>query len=229
MRGRIDWKHCLAMNLYGAGFDFSVLSGFRARLVEHGLEERALDVLLDKLRAAGQLDVSRATVDASHVQAKRGRSSERVGPSPVDRGCPGSKHHVLTDANGTPLRVSLTGGNRHDVTQLIPLVQAVPAIRVLRGRPRHVPRVLYADRAYDHDKYRRLLRARRITPHIARRGQDYGSGLGTIRWVAEAAIAWLHGPRELRTRWETRDDMHNGFLQLGCCTTLARKLPASAL
>lgn len=84
-----------------------------------GVWRQLQQVLLDKLRAADQLDFSRATVDASHVQAKRGRSSGKVGPSPVDRGRPGSKHHVLTDASGTPLRVSLTGGNRHDVTQLL--------------------------------------------------------------------------------------------------------------
>jgi hypothetical protein len=34
----------------------------------------------------------------------------------------GSKHHLLTDANGIPLSVILTGANRHDVTQLLRLV-----------------------------------------------------------------------------------------------------------
>lgn len=45
-------------------------------------------------------------------------------------------------------------------------------------------------------------------------------------WVAESAIAWLHGPRRLRIRWEARDDMHDAFLQLAHCMTLARKNPA---
>jgi IS5 family transposase len=49
------------------------------------------------------------------------------------------------------------------------------------GKPRRRPRRLYADRGYDHDKYRRLVRARGITPLIARRGVEHGSGLGTIR------------------------------------------------
>ncbi len=111
-------------------------------------------VLLAKLRAADQLDFSRATVDYSQVQAKRGRSCPKVGPSPVDRGRPGSKHHVITDACGTPLRVSVTGGNRNDVTQLIPLVEAIPKVRGLPGRPRRKPDEIYADRGYDHDTYR---------------------------------------------------------------------------
>jgi IS5 family transposase len=85
-----------------------------------------------------------------------------VGPSPVNRGHPGSKHHLIVDAHGIPLAVTLTGGNRHDITQLLPLVDAVPPIRGLRGRPRRRPRQLFADRGYDYDSYRQRLRARRL-------------------------------------------------------------------
>lgn len=61
--------------------------------------------------------------------------------------------------------MSLTGGNRHDVTQLMPLLDTIPHIHGTRGRPRHRPRRLFADRGYDYDKYRRrLLRARGIPP-----------------------------------------------------------------
>jgi hypothetical protein len=133
---------------------------------------------------------------------------------------------VLTEAHGIPLRVSLTGGHRNDVTQLLPLVDSIGPVRGKRGRPRRKPRTLYADRGYDHDIYRRRLRERGITPKIARRGQPHGSGLGKVRWVAESAIAWLHGPRRLRIRWEVRDDIHDAFLQLAHCMTLARKHPA---
>ncbi|WHX22039.1 IS5 family transposase [Streptomyces malaysiensis subsp. malaysiensis] len=191
-----------------------------------GVWDELQQVLLDRLRAAERLDFSRATIDSSHVQAKRGRSRPKVGPSPVDRARPGSKHHVLTDGNGIPLRVSLTGAHRNDVTQLLPLVVGLPPVRGKRGRPRRKPRAVYADRGYDHDIYRRRLRERRITPRIARRGQAHGSGLGRVRWVAESAIAHLHGPRRLRMRWESRDDMHDAFLQLAHCMILARKLPA---
>jgi transposase len=81
--------------------------------------------------------------------------------------------------------VILTGGNRNDVTQLLPLIDAIPPVRGLRGRPKRRPRRVFADRGYDHDKYRRLLRQRRITPKIARRGDAHGSGLGKLRWVVE--------------------------------------------
>lgn len=95
----------------------------------------------------------------------------------------------------------MTGGNRHDVTQLIPLLDAIPRIRGLRGRPRPRPRRLFADRGYDFDKYRRLVRARGITPKIARRGTPLGSGPGKTRWVVERTLAWLHQFKHLHTRY----------------------------
>jgi hypothetical protein len=62
-----------------------------------------------------------------------------TGPSPVDRGKTGSKHHLICDGGGIPLAVTLTGGNRNDITQLIPLVDTIPAVRGRRGRPRRKP------------------------------------------------------------------------------------------
>lgn len=78
--------------------------------------------------------------------------------------------NLITDAGGIPLAVTLTGGNRNDVTQLIPLLQAVPPVRGKRGRPRRRPDVVLGDCGYDHDKYRRLVRALDVKPLIARRG-----------------------------------------------------------
>lgn len=43
VRGRIDWKYALGLDLTDAGFDFSVLSEFRTRLAEGDAEERLLD------------------------------------------------------------------------------------------------------------------------------------------------------------------------------------------
>ncbi|MGK3945299.1 IS5 family transposase [Streptomyces caeruleatus] len=182
---------------------------------EAGVWDELHLVLLRKLRAAKQLDWSRAVIDSSHVRAAR--RGPKSGPSPVDRARPGSKHHVVTDAQGIPLAVSLTGGNRNDVTQLLPLIDKIPAVAGVVGRPRRRPDALLADRAYDHDKYRRLLWQRGIRPVIAERGVEHGSGLGIFRWVVERTIAWLHGFRRLRIRWERRDDIHEAFLGLATC------------
>ncbi|MFJ8210608.1 IS5 family transposase [Streptomyces sp. NPDC096033] len=192
---------------------------------EAGVWQRLHTALLAELRRADLLDLDDCSVDGSHVRAlKRG---DRFGPSPVDRARPGSKHHLIVDRHGTPLAVTLTGGNRHDVTQLLPLLEAVPPIRGRRGRPRRKPRRLYADRGYDFDKYRRLLWKRGIKPLIARRGVAHGSGLGKVRWVVERAFAWLHGFRRLRTRYERRADLHQGLLELACSLICLRRLRTS--
>ncbi|MFD9240303.1 IS5/IS1182 family transposase, partial [[Kitasatospora] papulosa] len=103
-------------------------------------------------------------------------------------------------------------------------LQAVPPVRGKRGRPRRRPEAVQGDRGYDHDKYRRLLRQRGIRPVIAERGVEHGSGLGVFRYVVERTIAWLHGFRRLRIRWERRDDIHEAFLTLGCALICWRRL-----
>jgi hypothetical protein len=126
----------------------------------------------------GLLDLAHTVVDSSHLPALK---RELTGPSPVDRGRLGSKDHLITDASGIPLAVSLTGGHRNDVTQL-PLLEAIPPIRGPRSRPRRRPsRKVYADRGDDHDTYRQLLWERGIIPVNARRGTAHGSGLGRLR------------------------------------------------
>ena len=114
---------------------------------------------------------------------------------------------MITDAGGIPLAATLTGGNRHDVTQLLPLIEAIPPVRGRCGRPRQRPVQVFADRACDHDKYRALVRARGIEP----------------------VIALLHWFRRLRIRWEIRDDIHEAFLSLGCAVICWRRLKIYSL
>ena len=122
---------------------------------------------------------------------------------------------------------TLTGGNRNDVTQLLPLLDRVPAVAGLPGRPRCRPQRVVADRGYDHDKYRRLLWARGIKPVIARRNTEHGSGIGRQRWVVERTISWLHQMKRLLVRYERRADIHEAFLALGCCLICFRRLTNS--
>lgn len=123
----------------------------------------------------------------------------------------------MTEGGGIPTAYKLTGGNVNDVTQLMPLVEAIPPVRGKRGRPRRRPDSLYADRAYDSERHRKELRTKGIEPQIAQRGTEHGSGLGTVRWVVERTIAWYHGMKRLRIRWERRDDIHEAFLGLATC------------
>ena len=150
----------------------------------------------------------------------------QTGPSPVDRGRTGSKHHLLVDSAGIALAISLTGGDRNDVTQLLPLVDGVGPVRGKIGRPRLRADSVIADRGYDHDKYRRELWRRGVKPVIARRGTEHGSGLGKLRWVVERSFAWLHQFRRLRIRWERRPELHQAFMHLACAFICQRFLRA---
>lgn len=131
---------------------------------------------------------------------------------------------MLTDARGTPLAAIVTGAERHDITQLLPLVNAIPPVAGKVGRPRCRPDALYADRAYHSDPMRQELRRRGIKPHIARRGTEHGSGLGVVRYVAEQTQALLHQFKRLRTRYDRRADIHESFLDLACCVICWRRL-----
>src|SRR5271170_1029243 len=114
-----------------------------------------------------------------------GARRKKTGPSPVDRRKNGSKHHIVVDAGGVPLATILTGANRNDVTQLIPLVDAIPPIAGKPGAPLRKPREVMADRGYDSDSHRMELSGRGIATAIARRRQEHGSGLGIFRYVVE--------------------------------------------
>ncbi|MBO0791008.1 MAG: transposase [Ktedonobacteraceae bacterium] len=46
VRGRSDGNYLLGLELTNAGFDASILSEFRARLIEHQAEERLLEKML---------------------------------------------------------------------------------------------------------------------------------------------------------------------------------------
>ena len=106
--------------------------------------------------------------------------------------------------------------NAHDVTQLMPLVDAIPSVAGEAGKPRRRPRRVQGDRAYDSEPHRQKLRNLGMTPVLARRNTEHGSGLGVYRWVIERSISWLHQFRRLRVRYERRDDIHEAFMLLGC-------------
>jgi len=93
-------------------------------------------LLLSRLRAAGEIEWSRGRGRQPCASEEGG---SETGPRPLDRGRNGSKHHLLVDVNGIPLAYSLIGGNRNDVTQLIRLLDRVPPVAGLVGRPRQRP------------------------------------------------------------------------------------------
>jgi transposase len=167
---------------------------------ELGIWDRLHADLLRLLKHAGRLDPDTVVVDGVLVRAFGG--GENTGPSPVDRRKKGSKHTLLVDRHGVPLAIHTAAANASDHRQVIPLVLAFPRVAGRPGRPKERPDALYADRGYDSDGARWLLAWLGVEPHIARRKEPHGSGLGKVRWVVERTISWLKGLRRLRVRYD---------------------------
>ncbi len=67
---RISWKYALGLDLDYCGFDPSVLTEFRTRLIDNGRVDAMLDVMLDRLKAAGLVKAGgRQRTDSTHVIA----------------------------------------------------------------------------------------------------------------------------------------------------------------
>jgi transposase len=105
VRTRIDWKYLLSLELTDAGFDFSVLSEFRGRLLAQGAERRLFDVLLEHCRKRGWIKArGKQRTDSTHVLAaiRTLRRLECVGEtmrhtwSTVGRSC----SHLALGAHG---------------------------------------------------------------------------------------------------------------------------------
>ncbi|MFI7239023.1 transposase [Streptomyces cyaneofuscatus] len=131
-----------------------------------------------------------------------------TGPSPVDRRRTGSKHHVICDGRGTPLKVITTAANVNDVTQTLASVDGIPPVAGRPGRPRCRPEALRGDKGYDSNPNRDALRERRILPVISHRGSPGTNGIGKLSYVVEQTFALLHHCKRLATRWERRTEPH---------------------
>jgi transposase len=123
-----------------------------------------------------------------------------VGSDPMDRGKPGIKRHIVTDARGTPLGLTLSGANRHDSRMLALILDALPRVRSGgRGQPR-----------------RSECRSRGISLRIAQCGIESSQRLGKYWWVVERTFAWLNRFRRIAIRYKCRADIHLAFTTLAC-------------
>lgn len=190
---------------------------------EAGIWDRLHADLLRLLRRAGKLDTDVVIVDGVIVRAFGG--GEQTGPSPVDRRKLGTKHTLLVSRSGVPLAIRTAGANASDHRQILPLVLLdFPQVGGKPGRPRAKPTEVYADRGYDSESTRQLLRWLGIEPKIAKRKTPHGSGLGTVRWVVERTISWVKGLRRMRVRYDRLGVVRDAFTTLAASVVCFRIL-----
>ena len=148
-----------------------------------------------------------------HQGTKRG---DHTGPNPTDRAKSGCKRHILTDANGLPIAVTITAANVHDKWMVGETLDSI-VLKAPRG-PRR-PENLCLDKGYDYPDTEQMVRDRRIRPHIRRRGEKALSGRRRgrpRRWVVERTNSWHNRFRALLIRYERKAENYLALVHLAC-------------
>lgn len=83
---------------------------------------------------------------------------------------------------------------------------------------------VFADAGYDSAFNRDRCRKQGVEPVIRRRGDEHGSGLGTIRHIVENANAWLLANKRLDRRHDRSTTVVQSLLDFACAYVAAHRL-----
>ena len=173
-----------------------------------------------ELHVEGSLDWSFQSLDGCQTKAPLG--GEAVGPNPTDRGKGGVKRHLLTETNGLPVGLAVTGANVADVTQVQAVFDSMPVLPP--PATDEFPQGFCADKGYDAQAVRRLVEQLGYTEHIKSRGQEavlcQTPGYRARRWVVERTHSWFNRFRRLLIRWEKKVANYEALLHLACANTI---------
>ena len=183
--------------------------------VEAGVFERLWEHGLLQLNVEGQLDWSFESIDGCSTKAPPG--GEQTGPNPTDRGKSGTKRHLLTDTNGLPISLLVTGANVHDKTQAEALLTAMPFLPPLPVDDHELH--FCAHKGYDSADVRSAIGLLGYQDHIKSRGQEYHAsqdqpGYRARGWVCERTHSWMNRYRVLLVRWEKKVANYKALLFL---------------
>jgi transposase len=145
------------------------------------------------------------------------------------RGGLSTKIHLLADSRCRPVATVTTAGQRHDSVAFELVMDTVHVLRPGRGRPRRRPDEVLADKAYSSKAIRGHLRKRGIRATIplkvdqqaGRRGRGARGRLPGFnpvayrqRNVVERAVNKLRGTRAVATRYDKRDFVYRGTINV---------------
>ena len=133
---------------------------------------------------------------------------------------------LLVDARGVPLSLIVIGANRHDVTQLCPVLDSLVIARPGTQHAEH----LCADAGFFGEPAQRAIRERRYPPHVRSRFQEKRrriKGHKARRWIVEVAHSWFNRFRKLLVRYEKTHRSYVALNMLAAAIICFRKVPAS--
>ena len=145
------------------------------------------------------------------------------------RGGLSTKIHLLADSRCRPITTVTTAGQRHDSLAFELVMDKVRVLRPGRGRPRRRPDEVQADKAYSSKAIRGHLRSRGIRATIPLKadqqaGRRRRGARGRLpgfdpeaykqRNVVERAVNKLRGTRAVATRYDKRDFVYRGTIDV---------------
>lgn len=155
-------------------------------------------------------------------------AQEAVGPNPTDREKNGSKRHLLVDGRSVPLSIIVTAANRHDVSQLAAVLDAIVVPRPLprERRSQH----LCADAGYTDIPACVIIETHGYMAHVKGRGQAAEEKrrhptAQARRWMVEVAHSWFNRFRKLLVRYEKLERSFLGLTHLAAAIIVLRKVP----
>ena len=132
---------------------------------------------------------------------------------------------MLTEGNGVPLAVVISGANTHDIKLL---EETLDSIVIFRPFPSiEKPQNLCLDAGYVGSK--EAIVRRGYIPHIRPRGEEKmeierNPDFKARRWVVEVCHSWINRFRKLLVRFEKKADNYLALVQFACALIVWRKI-----
>ncbi|KAA1054460.1 Mobile element protein [Azospirillum argentinense] len=201
MNWRTAWRRLQRWT--AAGIWGGIVAELRAMAPNAGWDAHLLDssVIRAHAHAAG----------ARHTSGEQALGRSRGGFS--------TKLHLRADAEGRPVALHLTGGERHDLLGVGPLFEQGALRSGKRGRPRWKPDAVIADKAYSAAWLLDVLRRKRIVPIIPSRADqprnpDFDRAAYRRRNLVERLVGKLKQFRRVATRYDKLDAHYLAFVQI---------------
>ena len=131
------------------------------------------------------------------------------------------------DGRGVPLSIIVTGANRHDVSQLAAVLDAIVVVRPTP--PERRSKHLCADAGYTGAPALRTIEEHGYIPHVKGRGQEAAEKRQhpirrAKRWIVEVAHSWFNRFRKLLVRYEKLERSFLGLNHLAAAIIAFRKI-----